>query len=45
MVNTPQIPQSQQSILQSEDKKVDRIWYNFFVQLLEKTKSIDGGTP
>ena len=45
MVNTPQIPQSQQSILQSEDKKVDRIWYNFFQGIVQKLTQLDGGTP
>lgn len=45
MANTPQIPQYQQSILQNEDKKVDRIWYNFFQLIVKKLTEIDGGTP
>lgn len=45
MQNNIQIPNAQQSILQNEDRKVDRIWYNFFQLMSDKLKNIDGGSP
>lgn len=43
MSKSPQIPQHQQPFIQDENKKIDRVWYNF-LQLLSKPKVLSWTT-